>query len=83
MYKGKRMQYRRLGKQKLFGIRWRRDIFSEKVRIELKAKAWVRGRFAGVSQNNFQAEANTSAKSEGPHNERKPKNVKQNEKEDC
>lgn len=39
MYKGKRMQYRRLGKQKLFEIRWRRDFFSEKVRIELKAKA--------------------------------------------
>lgn len=46
MYKGKIIQYRRLGKQKLFEIRWRRNVLSEKVRTELNAKAWVRGRFA-------------------------------------
>lgn len=63
-------------------MRWRRDAFSEKVRVELKAKSQG-GSFAGVSQIEFQAEANTSAKSLGPYNERKLENLKQNEKEDC
>ena len=62
-------------------IRWQRNDFSEKVRVELKAKSWKGGSFAGTSWKTFQAGANASAMSLGPNSERKTKNLKQKEQE--
>lgn len=42
------IQYRRLRKQKVFEMKWKRDTFSEEVRVELKAKSGEGGSFTGA-----------------------------------